>query len=250
MTSKPVLVSIITITYNSASTIEDTLLSILEQTYATIQYIIVDGESDDGTLQIIDSYERRFLEKGIALTVQSEKDKGIADAWNKGLRLAKGDIIGLLNSDDWYDRHAIEQVSQLLDPQKKQLSYGICRRVDENKSLIETMEADFNPRRVYMDFRFSHTTCFVTKKTYEVIGHFNDDYKIAMDVDFLLRCIKGGVLFKKANNITYMRIGGISTFNRHAALLEHQTALKNNGYNRLLIFISGFLKKLILLIKK
>ncbi len=247
MREQSILVTIITVTYNSAATIEDTLISVLEQTYSNIDYVIIDGGSIDRTLEIISSYTSDFKEKGITIKTISEKDKGIADAWNKGLRIAKGGIIGLLNSDDWYARDSVHIATKILDPRKKELSYGICKRVDEHKKVIAVLPASFSKSRVYLNFRFSHTTCFVTKKTYEEIGCFDTNYRIAMDVDFLLRSLKRGVVFKKAKNITFMRAGGVSAKQRKKATREYQLALRKNGYNVVIIFIFGMLKKLIAL---
>ena len=96
------MVSIITVSYNSRQTIEKTIESVLNQTYDDIEYIIIDGNSSDQTVNIIKSYEDSFIKKGYSYRWISENDDGIASAWNKGLKMAKGDIIALLNSDDWY----------------------------------------------------------------------------------------------------------------------------------------------------
>ncbi|GGK30669.1 hypothetical protein GCM10007962_26260 [Yeosuana aromativorans] len=240
--NKP-LVSIITTTFNSELTIKDTLESILKQTYNNIEYIIIDGMSEDKTVSIINSYKSKITERGFVFKLISEKDKGIADAWNKGLKLSTGDVIGLLNSDDWYDESAIEKAVSCLDINKPELSYGICKRVNNSKEVIEVINHTFKPQRIYLNFGFSHTTCFATKKLYDLIGVFKLDYKIALDTDFLLRCYKKGIIFKKCNNITYMRLGGVSTKHKMTAHYEHQKALKVNGFNPILVFFFGLLKK-------
>jgi glycosyltransferase involved in cell wall biosynthesis len=244
------LVSIITISYNSQETINSTVKSILKQTYKNIEYIVIDGNSSDDTLKIVEGYRNQFEEKKIVLKVISEKDKGIADAWNKGLRLATGDIIGILNSDDWYDDNVIEIATKTLNVTQSQISYGICKKIDTSGEVIHIMENGFSANRVYLNFGFSHTTCFATRKVYEVVGDFDLSYKIALDVDFLLRCVKSKVTFIKTNTITYMRMGGISTANKKSALKEYQQALLKNGYNRFLIGIFGTLKKIILYLKQ
>ena len=246
MSKDSFLVSIITITFNSEGTIEDTLKSVLEQTHSNLEYIIVDGKSNDKTLEIVQKHEDEFNKRGIDIRIVSEEDKGIADAWNKGLALARGEVIGLLNSDDWYEREAVENAMKILNPKKNEISYGICKRVDGNKKVVDTMATNFMPNRVYLNFGFSHTTCFVTKKVYKTIGDFNINFKIAMDVDFLLRSVQKNVVFKRADNITFMRMGGVSTKFRKEALMEYQTALKNNGYNIILIGIFGLIKRILL----
>ena len=243
------LVSIITITYNSESSIEDTIGSLLNQTYSNIEYIIVDGNSSDKTVSIINSYTEKIKERNIMLKFLSENDEGIADAWNKGLKLATGDIIGMLNSDDWFDDNSIESAVNCLDIKKAQLSYGICYRVNDKKEVIEIMNREFNPNLLYLNFGFSYTTCFVTKKMYNTIGLYNLNYKIAIDTDFLLRAYNHGFKFIKCSNITYMRLGGVSTKFKKAALKEHQQAMMSNGFNPILIFIFGMVKKGVLILQ-
>ncbi|MBQ7482227.1 MAG: glycosyltransferase, partial [Lachnospiraceae bacterium] len=109
MISEP-SVSIITVTYNSGATLKRTIESVLAQTAAPREYIIVDGCSTDDTLSIAESFRETFDEKGISYSVISEPDNGIYDAMNKGIRLAMGDIIGMINSDDWYEPCAVETV--------------------------------------------------------------------------------------------------------------------------------------------
>ena len=244
------LVSIITISYNSQETINSTVKSILKQSYKNIEYIVVDGNSSDNTLNIVEGFRSQFEKRNINLKVLSEKDKGIADAWNKGLKLATGNIIGILNSDDWYDDSAVEIATKVLDVTQSQISYGICKKLNAKEEVIHVMENEFNTSRVYLNFGFSHTTCFATRKVYEVVGNFDLSYKIALDVDFLLRCVKSNVTFIKTNTITYMRMGGISTANKNSALIEYQQALLKNGYNKFLIGIFGTLKKIILYLKQ
>lgn len=244
------LVSIITISYNSQETINSTVKSILKQSYKNIEYIVVDGNSSDNTLNIVEGFRSQFEKRNINLKVLSEKDKGIADAWNKGLKLATGNIIGILNSDDWYDDSAVEIATKALDVTQSQISYGICKKLNAKEEVIHVMENEFNTSRVYLNFGFSHTTCFATRKVYEVVGNFDLSYKIALDVDFLLRCVKSNVRFIKTNTITYMRMGGISTANKNSALIEYQQALLKNGYNKFLIGIFGTLKKIILYLKQ
>ena len=243
------LVSIITIALNSSSTIKDAIESIIDQSYNHIEYIIIDGKSSDNTLEIIEYYSSKIKEKGIILKVVCEKDSGIADAWNKGLKQAKGSVIGFLNSDDWYDKFAIENVVKCIDPDKDQISYGVCQRVNKNKETIEIMNGTFNANRVYLNFGFSHTTCFITKNLWNKIGFFDPSFRIATDVDFLLRCCKENIPFMPCNNITYMRLGGISTKFEHEALSEYQKALRKNGYNMILIWVFGIIKKSILFLK-
>lgn len=238
------MVSIITSSYNSENTIMDTVDSILNQTKTPMEYILVDGGSSDNTVEMVAAREKDFTEKNISLKIISEKDEGIADAWNKGLGMANGDVIGLLNSDDFYDNRAIEEVLKKINPNKRELTYGICNRIDHEGKIIAKLDKTFNPKRVYLNFGFSHTTCFVTRATYNTVGFFDKNFQIGLDVDFLLRCLKTGVKFKRARNITYMREGGISLKFKDKAIEEHKRALINNGYNPFLAIFFAKLKRL------
>ena len=244
------LVSIITATFNSEKTIKDAIESLLNQTYPNIEYIIIDGKSSDNTISIIDFYVAKFIEKNIIFKFLSEKDNGIADAWNKGIKLATGEIIGMLNSDDWFEANSITYAVELLNTQKPELSYGICKKVNSKKEVTQVINRNFNPKKIYLNFGFSHTTCFVTKKAYDEVGVFNTNYKIAIDTDFLLRFFKQGFVFKKCKNITYMRLGGVSTKFKKTALVEYEKALKDNGFNLALILFFGLIKRGIFIIQK
>lgn len=237
------MVSIITSSYNSEKTIGDTINSVLSQTYEPIEYIVVDGGSTDNTLSIVKSKEKEFHKKNIRISIVSEKDEGIADAWNKGIDLAKGKVIGLLNSDDYYDSNAVLDAMRIINPEALELTYGICKRINNQNKIVAILDKKFNPKRVYLNFGFSHTTCFVTKQVYDTVGVFDKNFKIGLDVDFLLRSLKKGVLFKKANNITYMRTGGVSLKFKKEAVEEHKKALIKNGYNPILAHIIAILKK-------
>ena len=236
-------VSIITASYNNIDTIKDTILSVLNQTHSSVEYIIMDGGSDDGTIDFIRDFEDEFRSKLQGYIFKSEKDEGIADAWNKGLKLATGDVIFFLNSDDWIQENTLEKALKSINPDELEISYGICNRVDKEKTLIGSFQNNFNKYRILFNFGFSFTTCFVTKRVYDEIGGFNTSYKIAIDSDFLLRCVKKGVKFKKGTHETYMRIGGVSTKYRLAAHKEYKKALLANGYPKLLVKLSYFFFK-------
>lgn len=236
-------VSIITASYNNVLTITDTFNSVLSQNYLNIEYIVIDGCSTDGTLDIIENYKAKFKTKFKSFKLLVEKDSGIADAWNKGLKLSTGDIIFFLNSDDWISSETVFKASKELSKNRKEITYGICNRVDQHKNYLESFQKYFFKQRVFWDFGFSFTTCFCTKEVYEKIGYFNTDYKIGIDTDFLLRCLKNNIKFIKGNHEVYMRIGGVSTKFREKAQKEYKKALLKNGYPKLLVNLIHFLKK-------
>lgn len=236
-------VSILTACYNNLNTIKDTFDSILSQTYRNIELIIIDGGSNDGTLEFIKDKEAEFNANLISFIILSEKDEGIADAWNKGLKLVKGDIVFFLNSDDWISETTIEKAVSFLNAEKLELVYGVCNRVDLDKKKLGAFQKKYTKHRELWNFGFSFTTCFCTKKVYDNIGEFNTDYKIAIDSDFLLRCIKNKVKFIKGDYEVYMRIGGVSTKYRVKAHKEYRQALINNGYPKFLVDLSYFFFK-------
>ena len=235
------LVSVITACYNSELTIEKTILSILSQTYDFIEYIIIDGNSTDRTLEIIKKYENKFLARGYKYIIVSENDEGIADAWNKGLSFARGEIIGILNADDYYDEVAVEVAVRKLNVTLPELSYGVCHKLN-SKGGVQINNVKFNPRKIYYNLSFSHTTCFQTKVIFDVLGNFDKKYKIAFDVDFLLRAWKRNICFISNDNITYMLSGGVSDKQRVDAIKEYRNALIENGFNKQLAHLFCFIK--------
>lgn len=175
-----VKVSVITVCYNSARTIEATIQSILMQTYSNIEYIIIDGASRDNTLDIIKKYEKEFNGR---LTVVSEPDNGIYDAMNKGIRMATGEVIGLLNSDDTYEFDAIEKICKGMTTSKYQILYGFARVYKDGEvESISMVTHHFLKQRM-----FNHSPCFVTRNIYFDFGMFNTRYKSVADYDFMLR---------------------------------------------------------------
>lgn len=200
-------ISIITVAYNSESTIKDTIESVLSQNYANYEYIIVDGASTDKTLSIIKKYESKFKGK---LKVISEKDKGLYDAMNKGIKLASGDIIGLINSDD------ILANERVFDKVIKNIEgvdgvYSNLLMLDEN---LEKPYRLFKTKKVSKRFGFAmpHPTLYLKKEVYKKCGLFKLDYKITSDYDFMLRIINANFTFRYVNDyFVYMRSGGKST---------------------------------------
>lgn len=223
------LFSIVTVCYNSEKTIERTLQSVLQQTCTDYEYIIIDGKSTDHTLDIINQYRDLF---GSKLRVVSEKDQGIYDAMNKGIRMAKGEIVGILNSDDEYENKALELIAEAYaanpDGSPYKVFYGIIKVVDEDGT-FEYVECE-SPKRLNIDM-IAHPGCFVTRKTYEDLGMFSLDYRIAADYDFMARIYNTGkVLFIPVFQIvTVFTLGGTSG-NARATLEEALMVRKAHGY--------------------
>ena len=154
-------ISIITVTFNSEKTLSRTMDSVLKQSYKPLEYIIVDGRSKDGTLDIVDKYKPYFWEKGIELKVISEKDDGIYDAMNKGISLARGEIIGMINSDDWYEEDALLTVANTYEQKSFDLFYADLRmHMTDGKTFIKRSR-----NRKYATSRdWNHPTTFITLK--------------------------------------------------------------------------------------
>ena len=203
------LISIITVCYNSASTIEITMKSILAQTYENYEYIIIDGKSQDDTLKIIKKYEPMFEGK---LKVFSEPDTGIYNAMNKGIRKCKGDIIGIINSDDYYSKNTLKYVAQKYAKEKYELLIinGDMVRVSGNGQLIYRYH--FTEENIKKKQCFGHPSMFAAKAVYDRIGLYDESYKLAADGDWQYRALEDPkVRYVLCPNVfNHMREGGAS----------------------------------------
>jgi len=213
------LVSIITIVYNGEKYIEGTIKSVLDQTYTNIEYIIIDGGSTDGTIDIISKYR-----KSLAFFL-TEKDNGISDAFNKALKRANGDIIGIINADDWYENDAIENVVKQIGDYD--IAYG-------DLHLLENGETDFilkgDHNYLKREMTISHPTVFVKKKCYDQFGLFDETYKCAMDYDLMLRFWVNKCRFKYIPRVlANMRLEGFSSAQWLMGCRE-TLAIKNNYF--------------------
>lgn len=189
-------ISIITVTYNSEKTLEKTAKSVLNQTYKPYEYIIVDGASTDKTVTVIEQMRPQFLEKGIKLTVVSEKDNGIYDAMNKGTRLAGGDIVGIINSDDYYEENALMVVNKAYNEKPFDLFYADLRMVTpDGRSFIK-----HSKNRKYATSRdWNHPTTFITKDIYNRYSYKTET--IHDDYDLILRLKKANVRVTVVNEV-------------------------------------------------
>jgi len=218
-------VTVITACRNARTTIGETIESVLQQTYPAVEYVVIDGGSTDGTLDVIRKHSARMS------YWISEQDNGIAEAWNKGLAHSHGQIIGILNADDVYDAHAIEMVVAGLRPDERVLSYGTARFFSTSTQDVQLeSKVAFRLSEVCDGFGFMHPTCFTTRRVYDEVGRFDTRYRLAMDTDFLLRCLRSGVEFRRLANVTYMRAGGLSERHMTAARLEYYRQLWRHGF--------------------
>jgi glycosyltransferase involved in cell wall biosynthesis len=225
-------VSIITITYNSAETVEDTIQSVLSQDYPNIEYIIVDGASKDDTMAIVNRYRDKIA------TIISEPDKGIYDAMNKGVRAATGDIIGILNSDDFYaDNSVISDIVKAIQQDNADACYADLVYVDRtatDKVIRSWKSGEYRHGDFLRGWMPPHPTFFVKRSWYERHGLYSLQLKSAADYELMLRFIhKHGVSMAYLPRvITKMRAGGQSNItlkNRWKANQEDRLAWKMNG---------------------
>jgi glycosyltransferase involved in cell wall biosynthesis len=204
-------VSLITVSYNSAETITDTIESIHSQDYNDIEYIIVDGASKDNTVEIIKSFGAK-IDKWI-----SEPDKGIYDAMNKAVKMATGEVVGILNSDDFYSTtNIVSQVATAFNDPTIDAVFGDLVFVDPRnlkKVVRKYSSAKWHPEKFAYGFMPAHPTFFVRRKYYDQIGLFKTDYKIAADYELLIRFLYVHKLKYKylPLNMVTMRKGGVSS---------------------------------------
>ena len=204
-------ISIITVVWNNAKTIKYAIDSVLNQTHKNIEYIILDGASTDGTIEIIRSYGDKISK------FVSEPDKGIYDAINKGIKLATGDVVGILNSDDFYiDDYVIEKVVKEFEEKQVDSVYAdlvFVKPDDLSKAVRYYDSSSCGSENFQYALYPAHPTFFVRKWVYDKYGVFKTDYKIGADFDLMAR-------FLYTNNISYsyikeplikMRVGGVST---------------------------------------
>lgn len=245
-------ISIITTSYNSAHTLRDTMESVLRQEYTNYEYIVVDGASKDGTVDIIREYEPRFEER---MRWVSEPDRGIYDAMNKGIAMATGDVVGLLNSDDFYtsDDVLATVAREFSKNDALDAVYGDVHYVDEvdiTREIRYYSSRKFTPKRMLMGYMPAHPSFYVRRECYEKYGSFDTSYRVAADFENLLRLIyvnKISIHYIAKDFVT-MRMGGasssgISSYLRIAA--DHFGAFKKNGISpNYFLYFLRYLKKL------
>ena len=242
-------ISVITVSYNAAKTIADTLFSVAGQSYSEVEHIIIDGASEDATVSIAQD----LLRMGGQLV--SEPDQGLYDAMNKGIALATGDVIGLLNADDLYaDPDVLYRVAEAFLKQSVDAVLGdvgffqdgfpdrIVRRYNSGR---------FRPSRIRWGWMPAHPAMFLTRKAYDRVGNYRTDFKIAADFEYVVRAFaKEKLSFVHIPDLLVkMRLGGISTSGLKATLTinsESVRACRDNGiYTNLAMIMSKYPLKLL-----
>ena len=224
-------ISLLTVSYNSATTIADTINSVLSQDYPDIEYIIVDGNSTDETQQIIQSYHDRIT-KWI-----SEPDQGIYDAMNKAIKMATGDVIGIINSDDFYTHKGVlSQVARTLQEKSVDAVYGDLTFVDPDdlkRTVRKYSSMNWTPEKFAWGFMPAHPTFFVHRSWYEKAGFFKTDYKIAADYEMLIRLLYVHRVSHAyiPENMVVMRKGGVSSSSLMSNIILNKEILRACSQN-------------------
>lgn len=226
--------SIITVSYNSEATIRRTIDSIVNQTIQDFEYIIIDGASSDNTNKIIEDYK---IILGDKLTHISEPDKGIYHAMNKGIQLARGEVVGIVNSDDWLEPDALETID-ICAKDKDKTNVIFCgwmnfHYLDGTSQILKVNQNRYT--RLIKRYRMglNHPATFVPLMVYNKIGLFDTKIKISADVDFIIRCFKNGVdVFFVNHVLTNMFDGGISNRFTKQIYLDKKYTLRKHTRSR------------------
>ncbi len=246
MIIKHVKISLITVSFNSAHTIGDTIASVREQNYPNLEYIIIDGGSSDGTLTVI-KQNSDVIDHAV-----SEQDDGIYDAMNKGINLASGEVIAFINSDDMLaDSTVLQQIAEVLRQEEIDACYAdlvYVQQTDRDKVIRYWRSSAFKPGLFGRGWSPPHPTFYVKKSVYEQFGGFSLDYKMGNDIELMLRFLERYQVKSLYVPKTWvkMRIGGVSNQSLGNIILQNKEiikAAKNNGISFFVpLFVLGKIK--------
>lgn len=241
---RSVKISIVTISYNSEKTIEETIKSIVNQSYRNIEYLIIDGGSTDNTLNIIEKYKEKIS------FVISERDNGISDAFNKGISYATGDLIGIINSDDILLPGALSTLALSYDPEID-VYRGNTIIWNDKTGLKKRERPSMKFPLVHFLLRVSHQSTFITKAAYSKFGVYNTTFRFIMDVDLLTRFYYKKSTFKYVDyDLAMYRMGGITNTSLKEKKNEIELYINNNGGTKFHFLFFYYTHLLIANIKK
>ncbi|WP_285825359.1 glycosyltransferase family 2 protein [Schaedlerella arabinosiphila] len=218
-------ISIITISYNSKKTIEDTIRSVVSQKNDDVEYLIIDGKSTDGTLEIVDRYRDQID------VLVSEPDNGVSEAFNKGIRYSKGDVIGIINSDDLLYEGAIEKIQETFSANENlDVLFGNIRVFTENLEEGYTVKADPDLDKLRYMYLLPHPGIFIARDAYKKYGIYSTKLKNAMDYELISRMHNANAKFMYIDTVlAAFREGGISQSSLNRTIAEHRAVAKRNG---------------------
>jgi len=205
--------TVVTSTFNSEKTLERTLDSLLSQTFTDFEYIVIDGDSTDTTVKILESYAPKFEEKGISFRWISEKDNGIYEAWNKGLKLALGEWISFLGSDDYYLQNALEVYHNLISNNEGHFDWlysNVIYKTSEEKQRILDAVWSWESFRRNTTITPAHVGSFHNRQYFKKYGNYDTIFKIAGDYELLLRAKEDLKTLKAEETTAVMSAGGVS----------------------------------------
>jgi len=214
--------SVITATLNSVETVKRTLGSVVDQKVEGLEYIVVDGGSSDGTLEILDSYGTKITH------LASEADDGVSDAFNKGIGLAKGEYIGILNSDDFYETDILSKILVFAaENNHPDVIYGSIRFLSRELEYLEQPDIS----RIWDYMSIFHPSMFIRSSAYRENGGYSLSYRYAMDCEWVHRALAKGLRFVEYPGVVAtMRLGGLSHRNLGASLAEfRRSSITNRG---------------------
>jgi len=234
-------ISIITACYNAENTIEQAIQSVLGQTYENIEYIIVDGASTDGTMEIVEKYRNKID------VVVSESDKGVYDAFNKGVGLATGDFINFMNADDYFSTNTILEkiVSHILNHPNLMLLHGNVKAIDETTGHWHYRGQSLSFKDFEKGQMCPHQSVFTRRELFTEFGGFNLAYKILADVDFTIKCFKKYEEYIKyvPIEVAHFRLGGLSSSLQHEKNMHYENAIIHfNHFGNIPDYVKGSLE--------
>ena len=226
--------TVVTVSYNAADCIRRTMESVLAQTYAPYEYLIIDGKSQDGTPEAAETFREAFEAKGIALRIVSERDSGIYNAMNKGVRAATGDFISFLNAGDWYEPDALENVNAFYAQEPFDLTYGGLHYICPDGSAVDKMS---RYDRFWVTSRhWNHPSMFLRREIYQKYG-FDESFGAYADFNLYLKLRQDGTRIRVIDRvITSFVADGVSTGTDLRGVLaragEKYAAYRSNGFCR------------------
>lgn len=222
--SQTPLISIITITYNSVETIENTIKSVISQNYNNYEYIIIDGASKDDTLEIVNKYRENIS------VIVSEPDKGISDAFNKGIKHASGEIIGIINSDDILLPGALKALKECYSPEVDVYRGRLFVNNPQTGFKYSSGEPTlYCPVSSYMKLNVCHPSTFITKRAYKKVGGYKTYLRYIMDIDMLFRLTKARCIFKYVPyELAQFNLGGATSNAFYKKISERYRVIREN----------------------
>lgn len=225
--------TVITVVFNSAAVIEKTIESVLNQELPPYEYLIFDGESNDGTVELVNRYRDAFRQKGISFTVVSEKDTGIYNAMNKGVKAAKGDFISFLNAGDWYELDALKNINAFYQEEPFELTYGGLHYINPNGTVTNKMsKLDHFP---ISSRHWNHPSMFLKREIYQKYG-FDEKFLAYADFNLYLKLRRDGTKIRVIDKVIANFVAdGVSTNTNMKKVLgrakEKYEAYRGNGYS-------------------